>query len=273
MNLQKTGTKTSQAVPLIPPPAVKILGIPLWGLHLSEFVELAGKSIKAERKILFTTLGAPSLFAALNSKEFFNHFLQADIVLPDGILPVWIARTLKYKVPERTPGPDFVDLFLSVAEQEKFNIFFMGSTSDTLEKLKSNCLKKHPGLNIVGLLAPPFGEFDDETDSWLVNVINKTPPDVLFVGMTAPKQELWLSRNFARLDILFAMGIGASFDYLAGNKPRVPKWLGKLGFEWLYRLVHEPKRLWRRNLGSAFMFLLLLKNYMANIIHTALRKK
>jgi N-acetylglucosaminyldiphosphoundecaprenol N-acetyl-beta-D-mannosaminyltransferase len=125
----------------------------------------------------------------------------------------------------------------------------------------------------VGLLAPPFGEFDDETDSRLADVINQANSDVLFVGMTAPKQELWLSRNFARLDLFFAMGIGASFDYLAGNKPRVPKWLGKLGLEWLYRLVHEPKRLWRRNIGNTTILWLLLKNYLTSIIHAALHKK
>lgn len=259
--------QTGRAVSLIPSPAGKILGLPLWGLSLNEFVELARNLIKAGQKVLFTTLGAPSITWAQNSAEFFNHFQQADVVLPDGILAVWMARCLRHKVSQRASGPDFVDMFLPVAEKEGFSIFFMGSTNDTLEKLKSNCLEKHPALNIAGLLSPLFGEFDDAADRRLVNAINQTHPDVLFVGMTAPKQELWLSRNFSQLDILFAMGVGASFDYLAGNKPRVPKWLGKLGFEWLYRLVHEPRRLWRRNVcGNAILFWLLLKNCFKGVI-------
>jgi N-acetylglucosaminyldiphosphoundecaprenol N-acetyl-beta-D-mannosaminyltransferase len=266
-----TVTQNNKSDTLISPPAGKIFGIPVWGLHLNEFVELAKKLIKTKHKVLFTTLGAPSIVIAQKSTEFFNHFLQADVVLPDGILPVWIARGLKYKVIERVPGPDFVDLFLSVAEQEKFSIFFMGSTSDTLEKLRSNCLKKHPCLNIVGLLAPPFGEFDDIADHRLVDAINQAHSDVLFVGMTAPKQELWLSRNFGRLNVVFAMGVGAAFDYIAGNRPRVPKWLGRLGFEWLYRLILEPRRLWHRNLNNLLVVWLWAKNYLTGVFRRHIR--
>lgn len=235
---------------LIPPPAGKIFGIPVWGLHLQDFVQLARTLIKTRRKVLFTTIGAPSMAASQKCPEFFKYFQHADVVLPDGILPVWLARSLKLKIPERVPGPDFVDAFLPVAEKEGFKLFFLGATGQTLEKLKTNCLKKYPFLDIVGLLPPPFGEFDEQTNRRLVSAVNQKRPDVLFVGMTAPKQELWLSCNFDQLDVLFAMGVGASFDYLAGNKPRVPKWLGRLGFEWLYRLILEPGRLWRRNLNS-----------------------
>jgi Teichoic acid biosynthesis proteins len=127
-------------------------------------------------------------------------------------------------------------------------------------------LRQYPHLNIVGELSPPFGKFDEQINSSLLEAIKQAHPDVLFVGMTAPKQELWLSRNFNQLDVLFAMGVGAAFDYLAGNKPRVPKKIGKIGFEWLYRLVLEPRRLWRRNLNNILVMWFLVKDYLvANI--------
>jgi N-acetylglucosaminyldiphosphoundecaprenol N-acetyl-beta-D-mannosaminyltransferase len=262
-----TNIKKSPVDAIIPPPAGRLFGVPVWALYLNEYVELASNIVKARRKALFTTIGAPSIACLRTSPEFLNHFRQADVVLLDGILPTLLARSLKYKVPQRVPGPDFVDAFLPVAEKENFRIFFMGSTDRTLEKLKYNCLRKYPGLNIVGLLAPPFGDFDERIDRQIVSAVNRTKPDVLFVGMTAPKQELWLSRNFERLDVHFAMGIGAAFDYLAGNKPRVPKWLGDMGFEWLYRLVHEPWRLWQRNVNDNISLLwLLAKKYIAGTI-------
>jgi N-acetylglucosaminyldiphosphoundecaprenol N-acetyl-beta-D-mannosaminyltransferase len=263
--------ENNQTTILIPAPAVKILGVPIWSLRLQESVELAKNLTKAKRKVLFSTTSSYPIIVAQNSTDFFNHFLQADVVLPDGMSSVLLARLLKHKIPERVAGPDFVDAFLPVAEKEGFKLFFLGATNHTLEKLKTNCLKKYPLLNIVGLLAPPFSEFDNEIDRRLVDTINQAHPDVLFVGMTAPKQELWLSRNFDQLDVLFAMGIGASFDYLAGNKPRVPKWLGRLGFEWLYRLILEPRRLWHRNLNNIFVVWLLAKNCLTGVFRKHLR--
>jgi N-acetylglucosaminyldiphosphoundecaprenol N-acetyl-beta-D-mannosaminyltransferase len=261
----RTLNQNTESDTLIPPPAGKIFGIPVWGLHLRDFVQLARTLIKAKRKVLFTTIGAPSIVASQKCSEFFEHFQLADVVLPDGILPTWILRSLKYNVSERVPGPDFVDAFLPVAEKEGFTLFFLGATNETLEKLKTNCQKKHRLLNIIGVLSPPFEEFDEQTNRSLVAAINQKRPDVLFVGMTAPKQELWLSHNFDQLDVLFAMGVGASFDYLAGNKPRVPKWLGRLGFEWLYRLILEPSRLWHRNLTNMLVVWLWAKHYIIGV--------
>jgi N-acetylglucosaminyldiphosphoundecaprenol N-acetyl-beta-D-mannosaminyltransferase len=266
--IEQKGTRTQKdpAKNLIPRPAGKLFGIPVWGLRLDEYVELARKLVKARRKVLFTTIGAPSIACVRKSPEFFNHFQQADVVLLDGILPTWLARSLKYEVPERVPGPDFVNLFLPVAEKQKFRIFFMGSTMKTLDKLRQNCLRKYPELNIVGTLAPPFGELSTKTNYHLINAVNRKKPDVLFVGMSAPRQELWLSRNFERLNVHLAMGVGAAFDYLAGNKSRAPQWLGHLGLEWMYRLVNEPGRLWRRNIiYNIDLLWMLAKNYMSGV--------
>ncbi len=129
---QQVITEQNCGSSLIPTPAATVFGIPIWDLRLEEFVGLARKLIKQNHKSLFTTIGAPSIVASQKSIEFFNHFQHADVVLPDGKFPVWVARFSKRNIAERVPGPDFVESFLLTAEKEGFRLFFMGSTCEIL---------------------------------------------------------------------------------------------------------------------------------------------
>jgi len=247
---------------------IRIMGIPIDGLKQKDFLETAKEAIRSTRKILFTTANAHAIVEAQKNPDFFAHFQQADYILPDGILPVWAGRLLGSDIPERVAGPDFTEAFLAMAEKERFSVLFLGATDETLNKIKENCLKKHPQLLISGFISPPFGEWDQETNNWIIEKINSARPDALFVGMTAPKQELWLSKNFDELNVKFLMGVGAAFDYLAGNKKRAPYWLGQAGLEWLPRLLREPRRLWRRNLDSAVFIYLFLKLHWKQLVST-----
>lgn len=251
---------------------VEILGVPVWGMDRSTFVERARQCILKREKVLFTTTNAHSIVVAQKNPGFLTHFKEADLVLPDGILPVWAGRSLGKVMTERVAGPDFVDHFMAMAEQENFRIFFMGSTDETLEKLSKNLLDRRPNLKIVGLLAPPFGDWDEKTDQALVDAINEAKPDALFVGMTAPKQELWLSKNFSRLELPFSIGVGAAFNFLAGEKRRAPDWVGRMGMEWFYRLVQEPGRMWRRNIDSAVFIWLFTANHGRDVVERLVNK-
>ncbi len=232
-------------------PAAIVLGVPVWGLSLHAFVDLAVARIVARRKTLFTTANAHSIVVAQHVEAFRAHFREASAVLPDGTLAVWGARHRRGPVAERVAGPDFVDAFLARAEREGISVFFLGSSDRTLERIRAACAARFPRLVVAGTLAPPFGAWGEATDRAMVDAVNAARPDALFVGMTAPKQELWLSRNHGYIQAPFAMGVGAAFDFLAGNKARAPAWAGRLGLEWLYRLAQEPRRMWRRNLDSA----------------------
>lgn len=243
----------------VPPPAAQVLGVPVWGLSTGDLVELAVRLIRLRYPAIFTTANAHSIVVAQRTPEFLAHFREATVVLPDGVLPLWAGRLSGGKLCERVAGPDFVDAFLAAASSERLNVFFMGSTEQTLARLSENLGRRHPGWKLSGTLAPPFGPFSAATDRAIISSINAARPDALFVGMTAPKQELWISRNRAALDVPFVMGVGAAFDYLAGTVRRVPRGLGQLGFEWLFRLAQEPRRLWRRNLSSAVFLSLVLK--------------
>lgn len=232
-------------------PAAIVLGIPVWGLSREAFVNLAVGRIAAGQKTLFTTANAHSIVVAQHVPAFRAHFREASAVLPDGTLAVWGARHRRGPVTERVAGPDFVEAFLSRAEREGLSVFFLGSSEETLQRIRDRCAARWPRLVVAGTLAPPFGAWSEEADRAMVETVNAARPDALFVGMTAPKQELWLSRNHGYLRVSFAMGVGAAFDFLAGNRVRAPEWFGRHGLEWLYRLAQEPRRMWRRNLDSA----------------------
>jgi N-acetylglucosaminyldiphosphoundecaprenol N-acetyl-beta-D-mannosaminyltransferase len=260
----QTETSSMNKGVTIPPAAARVLGVPIWGLRIEEAVDLAVCLLEQKSKVLFTTANAHSIVTANRNPAFMAHFQEADLVLPDGMLPVLAARLRGRGVPERVPGPDFASSLIARAESHGFSVFFIGATDEVLDRIRSNCQARRPNLKIAGTFAPPFGEFDEPTNLRLVREINAAAPDILFVGMTAPKQELWLSRNFKALDVHFALGIGAAFDYMAGVKKRAPGWIGRWGFEWLYRLLREPRRLWRRNLDSlVFIWLLAIESIAA----------
>ena len=231
-------------------PAAIVLGVPVWGLSREAFVDLAVARIVARRKTLFTTANAHSIVVAQEVPAFRAHFRDADAVLPDGALAVWGARHRRGPVAERVAGPDFVISFLARAEREGLSVFFLGSSEQTLSRIRAECARRWPRLVVRGTISPPFGDWSEATDRAIVDAVNAARPDALFVGMTAPKQEIWLSRNHGYLRVPFAMGVGAAFDFLAGNRRRAPEWAGRHGLEWAFRLAQEPRRMWRRNVDS-----------------------
>jgi N-acetylglucosaminyldiphosphoundecaprenol N-acetyl-beta-D-mannosaminyltransferase len=231
--------------------AVRILGVPIAREPLDRLLLYADQCIRVRRRTLFTTTNAHSLVTAQEDLLFLDHFLTADAVLPDGVLPVWLSRVFPGPgISERISGGVFFERFATLASERGYSVFFLGASDRTLGLIRQRMASAYPRLRIAGTLSPPFRELTPEEDEAIADQVNSTRPDALFVGMTAPRQELFLSRNFRRLDVPFQMGIGAVFDYLSGEKTRPPDWLGRMGFEWLFRLTREPRRLARRNLNS-----------------------
>lgn len=239
MNKAKAGQAESTAA--------QVLGIPINGLSRARFVEFAREVIQGRNKVLFTTINTYSIIVAQKNRPFFNHFQEA-VVLPDGIGIVYAARLLGFEMPGCVSGLDFIRTFLSLAEYEGFSVFFLGSTEENLARILETCARDYPKLRVVGTCSPPFAPFDELVDEYLVAEVNAAKPDALFVGVSTPKQELWLSRNFTRLEAPFMMGVGAAFDCLAGVRGGVPTWLGQRGGEWIHRLITNPGRMWRREL-------------------------
>ena len=198
-----------------------------------------------------------SLVVASRDQLFETALRQADILIPDGSGIILAVGVLRNKVLEKVAGFDF---FLNLCEladkQKKVRFFFLGSTEHVLGLIKARLNREFPNIVVCGTYSPPFGdEFSEQENRSMVEAINRASPDVLWVGMTAPKQEKWLLVNRDALKVPFAGAIGAVFDFYAGTKLRSSDLWVKLGLEWLPRFFKEPKRLWERNLKSTPIFL------------------
>lgn len=181
----------------------------------------------------------------------------ADYVVPDGVGIVLASRVLGGAIRERVTGTDFfLGLSRALNDAGGHRYFFLGATERTLELIEARCRRDFPRIAVVGTLAPPFKKEFTETESGeMLDAIDRSGADILWVGMTAPKQEKWLFLNRARLRVRLAAAIGGAFDFYAGTVHRAGPGLQALGLEWLPRLLREPSRLWRRTLMSAPVFL------------------
>lgn len=187
---------------------------------------------------------------------------QASLVTPDGMPLVWINRLRGNGFVSRVYGPD---LMLAVCERgldpgndrPGYRHFLYGGNPGLAGQLSQRLQQRFPGLCIAGTLSPPFRALTPEEDAHIVDTINGAKPDIVWVGLSTPKQERWLEEHAASLQASALIGVGAAFDFLAGTKPQAPRWIQRSGFEWLFRLVSEPRRLWRRYLVNNPQFVLL----------------
>jgi len=202
-------------------------------------------------------LNPHSIYLAKNDKLFSSAINHADLVIPDGIGIVIASRIMGGKILCRITGSDiFYSLsnYLNMKQGHKY--FFLGSSKDNLELIIQKMKELYPNIIIAGSFAPPFKDyFSNEENDEMVNMINQSKTDVLWVGMTAPKQEKWTYTNIGNLNVKLIVPVGAVFDYFSGSVKRSSLWYQQHGLEWLPRLLKDPKRLWRRNLISNPMFL------------------
>ena len=175
------------------------------------------------------------------------------MAIPDGGPLSTVGRKRGYKEMTRTTGPDFLKAILEVSPEKGYKHFFYGSTNETLEKLRVEINKSNPGVEIVGMYSPPFRPLTEDEDVQIIKVINKTKPDFIWVGIGAPKQEQWMAQHQGKVHG-FMVGVGAAFDYMAGNINRAPAWMQRNNLEWLYRLAQDPVRLFRRYLVTNSKF-------------------
>jgi len=240
---------------------VNILGFQTSSAGVTGDVQKAWDLATSEKNGSYIACTNPhSLVVASTDPDFSLSLANADLLLPDGIGIVLAAKILGINLKERVAGSD---IFLGLSEKANDNkglkYFFLGSTDEVLEKISTRLNNEFPNITICGVLSPPFKAVFSESDNQhMIDAINKAKPDVLWVGMTAPKQEKWIYQNKDKLDVPLMGAIGAVFDFYAGTIKRSPNWACKMGLEWLPRLVREPRRLFRRNFISSPLFLLMV---------------
>lgn len=186
---------------------------------------------------------------------------EAAVVLPDG-KPLSVLERKKggFLDAEKVSGPDLMPEVFKLSEKMGYRHFFYGTTEQTLELLKDNLERKYPNLRIAGMYAPPFRQLTREEDDEIIQKINDSKADFLWVGLGAPKQEIWMADHKNKVHAVM-IGVGAGFDFHAGVVKRAPVWMQRCGLEWLYRLFQDPKRLWKRYVvtNSKFIWYMIKK--------------
>ncbi len=184
-------------------------------------------------------------------------YQQAALVVTDGKPVVWAASLLGVSIPGTVPGSDLVPAIFDAAEANKISIkvFLLGAMPGVADRAKATILRKWPVVNVVGTLSPDFGFDKNQNESQAIcEVVNNSGAELLVLGLGAPKQELWVTQYAPHIKVKVALCVGATIDFLAGEKARAPMWMRKIGLEWLHRMLSEPKRLAKRYFIDAIVF-------------------
>ena len=241
---------------------IKILGVPVHPYTMKGAVEKILERVSQSKKTFVVTANAEIIMMGQSDDEYMEILNNAALVLPDGAGTVWAGRKLGYEVPERVAGYDLFLNLMTEAAQKKLKVFFFGSAPGVAEEAKQKCEILYPGVSIVGCRD---GYFKDEDNLAIVEEINNSGADLLFVALGAPKQEKWLAKFQDILKPSLLMGIGGSFDVVAGKMERAPKWMQDASLEWLFRLYKQPSRLGRMLVLPKFVIKVLrIKSYKAS---------
>ena len=244
-------------------PSIQILSTRVHMIRMAEVIELMDHCIETEPHRLHHVVntGMLGIMEAHKNPAIRDILNSADLLAPDGILAILVARLHGYRFRKQDTGPELLWRFSETGHLKGYKYFFYGDTEDTLEILSARLTREFPNLEIVGFHAPPFRTLTPEENESIINQINQSKPDVLWVGLGMPKQEQWIFEHRDSLQVPVVVGAGASLKFLSGTIVRAPSPVRNLGFEWLWRLIQEPNRVWRRVVLDAprFVGLVLLQ--------------
>ena len=241
---------------------IKILGVPVHPHTMKGAIEKILERVSQNKKTFVVTANAEIIMMGQSDAEYMEILNKAALVLPDGAGTVWAGRKLGYEVPERVAGYDLFLNLMTQSAQNKLKVFFFGAAPGVAAEAKQKCEILYPGVSIVGCRD---GYFKEEDNLAIVNEINISGADLLFVALGAPKQEKWLKKYQDILKPSLLMGIGGSFDVVAGKMERAPKWMQDASLEWLFRLYKQPSRFGRMLVLPKFVIKVLrTKSYKAS---------
>ena len=230
---------------------VDILGIHVDSLTMGEAVGRIQTSIEEKSPMLVATANAEMLMRATYDRELRDILNGAALVVPDGAGTVWAAHHLGHLMPERVAGYDLAQELMREAPQKGYRIFFFGAAPGVAEKAKEKAEKLYPGIEIVGIRN---GFFSKEDEPEILHEIQQAAPDILLAALGVPKQEKWLAAHLAELAVPVSMGVGGTFDVMAGVMKRAPRWMQRAKLEWLFRGALQPKRAGRLMALPRFVF-------------------
>jgi N-acetylglucosaminyldiphosphoundecaprenol N-acetyl-beta-D-mannosaminyltransferase len=235
----------------------KILGVNINVTNMDDTLDNIVKSIDNIKGKYICVSNVHTTIMAYDNENYKNVQNSAYMRLPDGSPLAKLCNRRGHEKCSRVTGPDLMKEIFKISEQHGYSHFFYGSTAETLSELESTLKSEFPKLNIAGVYSPPFRELTEPEDTEIIKMINEKSPDFLWIGLGAPKQEIWMYNHKDKINSLM-IGVGAGFDYMTGKIKRAPVIMQKLSLEWLYRLIQDPKRLWKRYVVTNFKFIYLV---------------
>lgn len=228
-------------------PVCNIMGVNIAAIDMEWLLDYTEKNIQALSGDYMCVSNVHTTVMSFENKDYCSVQNGGIMAIPDGGPLSSVGRRRGFKNMRRTTGPDYMENILKISAEKGYRHYFYGSTPETINRLKIKLDEKYPGVSVVGAYSPPFRPLTNEEDAEIIKNINEVRPDFIWVGIGAPKQENWMASHQGKV-CGFMIGVGAAFDYFVGNIKRAPKWMQKFNLEWLYRLLQNPVKLFKRYL-------------------------
>ncbi|WP_053367822.1 WecB/TagA/CpsF family glycosyltransferase [Bacillus sp. FJAT-27245] len=243
---------------------IKILGSAINATNMENVISLIDNQIQQKITDYICVSNVHTVITGYREQEFRKITNNSYLTIPDGMPLSIVGKLQGNQEIERCTGPDLMAEMFLHSKNKSYTHFFYGNTKENLSILREKLLTKYPHLKIVGMYSPPFRDLDEREEQDIINLINKISPDIIWVGLGAPKQEIWMWNNKSKLQGTLMIGVGAAFNFHADIIKRAPEWMRNLSLEWFYRLLKEPKRLFKRYATTNFLFIYLLAKEVIN---------
>ena len=241
---------------------IKFMNTEIDNLTMKETLKRIDELIKENKNAYVVTPNVDHIIQLERGGELVEVYKNADLILTDGKPLIWISKWYGTPIKEKISGSDLFPRLCHLASKRGYKLFFLGAAEGVAAKAAENLKEKYEGLQVVGTYSPPFGFEKDEVEmKKIINMIKDVEPHILIVGLGCPKQELFIFHNKDELNVPISLGLGASLDFEAGNIKRAPKWMADHGFEWVYRIFQDPKRLAKRYLKDDIKIFKLAAKY------------
>jgi len=237
------------------PARINILGVGVSAINMEAALRAVRAAIETRRRGYVCVTGVHGIMESQRDIHFGRLLNASLLTTPDGMPTVWLGRLQGYREMNRVYGPDLMLDACAMSERLGFTQFLYGGRVGVAEKLQASLQRRFPRLRVLGCYTPPFRPLDGEEEAVLTDRIAALRPDILWVGLSTPKQERFMAEFLPKLDVTLMVGVGAAFDILTGETQDAPRWIKRAGLQWLHRLSQEPFRLWRRYLLNNPRFL------------------
>ena len=241
-------------------PRPEVLGVPMSALGMDDAIKAIDEWIRCGQRQYICTIDVHALVESHFASDVQDIYRSAAIAAPDGMPLVWLLRQSGYRTADRICGPDLMPEIFRASQTRGYRHFLYGSSEDTLLLLRQQLARNFPGAEVVGHYSPPFRMLTRDEEREIDDLLNAAGPDIIWVGLGAPKQDRWMAAHRNTLNAPVLVGVGGAFEMLAGKVKRAPRIIRRTGCEWMFRLIQEPRRLSGRYLRSNFQFLMMLAN-------------